>query len=597
MNKKKWSLFAILLALVLVLAACSGDKDGGNAGGKDKPEPKKVDTSAFPMAVDNKDEAIKGGALEVALVSSSPFKGIFLAELYEDGYDSDIMDFASNNLFAVKQDFLISDTGIGALKVDEKNNKATVTIRKEVKWSDGEPLTIDDVIYPYEIIGHKDYTGIRYDVNFKNIVGAEEYHAGKEKTISGLKKIDDYNLEISFKELSPAIYTGGDGLWAYAAPKHYLKDVAIKELIKSDKVRKSPVTLGAFKFDKIVNGESVQFLANEHYWKGKPKVDKAVITSVPPTQIGKALKAGKYDIATSFPATEYDSIKDAKNLTILGRPELAYTYIAFKLGKRDSKKGIAIPNPDAKMNDVNLRHAFAYAMDVEQVADEYYEGLRTRSKSLIPPVFELYYDDTLEGFKYDPEKAKKLLDDAGYKDVDGDGLREDKNGEKLEIKLAAMAGSDKDEAIVSYYLQNWKEVGLNVVLTTGRLIEFNSFYEKVRADDKDIDVFQAALGTGSDPSPAGAFSPDSQFNTSRFATPELDKLLAKIDSKEALDPEVRAKAFKDWQLYMFEQAPIFPIYSRTEVMPVNKRIKNYDKDHFTKMDLNELELTADKPIK
>ncbi|MGG0666502.1 oligopeptide ABC transporter substrate-binding protein [Viridibacillus arvi] len=603
MKKKNWFLVTMLLALALVLAACSGDKgkDKESSSGGEKPkDEEKVDTSAFPTAVENNDEAIKGGTLQVALVNDSPFKGIFSTELYEDAYDSEIMAFASNSLFDTKEDFLLSDTGIGSIKVDTDNKKVTVKIKKDVKWSDGEPLTIEDVIYPYEIIGHKDYTGIRYDGDFKNIVGASEYHSGKAKTISGLKKIDDQTLEISFKKLSPAIYNGGDGLWGYAAPKHYLKDVAIKDLIKSDKIRKTPVTLGAFKFDKIVNGESVQFLANEYYWKGKPKIDKIVLTTVPSTQISEGLKAGKYDLATSFKSTAYDSVKDLKNLTVLGRPELAYSYIGFKLGKWDSKKGESgenVTDPNAKMGDVKLRQAFAYAMDVEQVAAEYYGGLRTRANSLIPPVFSAFYDDSLTGFKYDPEKAIKLLDEAGYKDVDGDGLREDKNGKKLEIKLAAMAGDDKDEAMMQFYLQNWKDVGLNVVLTTGRLIEFNSFYDKVKADDKDIDVYQAAWGTGTNPSPGGIYARDASFSYSRFTSPELDKLLANIDSPEAIDPEVRGKAFKDWQNYMAEQAPVFPIYYRTEIMPVNKRVKNYNKDWVNYSDINELELTADAPIK
>ncbi|MEK4762583.1 oligopeptide ABC transporter substrate-binding protein [Viridibacillus sp. FSL E2-0187] len=601
MKKKNWSLLAMLLVLVLALAACSGDKDEkgktGESGGGSKDVPEKVDSSKFPLAVDNKDEAIKGGTLQVALVAESPFKGIFLQELSDDAYDSEIMNYANNSIFDTKEDFLLSDKGIASLNVDAENNKATVTIRKDVKWSDGEPLTIDDVIFPYEIIGHKDYTGVRYDGDFKNIVGAAEYHSGKAKTISGLKKIDDYTLEISFKKVSPAIYNGGDGLWGYAQPKHYLKDVPVKDLVKSDKIRKAPVTLGAFKFDKIVNGESVQFVANENYWRGKPKIDKVVLTSVPSTQIVEALKAGKYDMASSIRATAFDSIKDLKNLTILGRPELSYSYMGFKLGKLNKKSGENETDPNAKMNDIPLRQAIAYAMDIEQVTDVYYNGLKSRANSLIPPVFSAFYDDTLEGFKYDPEKAKKLLDDAGYKDVDGDGIREDKNGKKFELKLAAMQGDDKTEAIIQFYLQNFKDVGLNVVLTTGRLIEFNSFYDKVKADDKEIDMFMGAWSTGTNPSPSGIYAHDAEFNFSRFTSPELDKLLSDIDSPEAVDVDFRSKAFRDWQVYMAEQTSVFPIFYSIEIVPVNKRVKNYDINYVDPVQMQDWELTAEEPMK
>ena len=96
--------------------------------------------------------------------------------------------------------------GLHSLEVDEANNKATMKIQEGVKWSDGEPLKIEDLIQPYLIIGHPDYAGVRYDSDFQNIVGAVEYHDGKADTISGLKKVDETTLEISFNKVSPAIY-------------------------------------------------------------------------------------------------------------------------------------------------------------------------------------------------------------------------------------------------------------------------------------------------------------------------------------------------------------------------------------------------------
>ncbi|WP_141274523.1 oligopeptide ABC transporter substrate-binding protein, partial [Kurthia gibsonii] len=471
-------------------------------------------------------------------------------------------------------------------------------IKKDVKWSDDQPFTIDDVIYPYYIIGDKDYTGVRYDTDFQNIVGAKEYHDGKAKDISGIKKIDDYTAEISFKKISPAIYSGGDGLWGYAAPKHQLEKVAVKDLQKSDAVRKNPVTLGAFVINKIVKGESVELVANKNYYKGQPKLDKVVIEVVPSASMAAALKAGKYDVSVpNYPANDYASIKDFKNIEILGRPELAYSYLGFKLGKWDSKKSEVVVDENAKMNDKQLRQAIAYAMNIEEVADVYYNGLRTRANSLIPPVFSSFYDDSLKGYKYDKKKAEELLDAAGYKDTNNDGYREDKDGKPLTIKLAGMAGSDKDDKIVQFYIQNWKDVGLKVELSTGRLIEFNSFYEKVKADDKDIDMFMAAWGTGTNPSPIGLYSKAAQFNYSRYTSPELEKLLLDIDSPEALDPKYRAEAFSKWQEFMSDNAATVPMYFRTEIIPVNKRVKNWTIDYLAKDGIEKVELTADEPVK
>ncbi|UZN00357.1 ABC transporter substrate-binding protein [Lysinibacillus sp. MHQ-1] len=156
--------------------------------------------SLLPMEVTNEGDAIQGGTLRVGLVTSSPFQGIFNWELYEDAYDSEILAFASNVLFEQDGNFLVTDKGIAKLDVDVEAKTATVTIQGDYKWSDGTPLTADDLIFPYELIGHPDYTGVRYDDDFKNIVGAEEYHNGKADTISGITKVDDKSIKIQLKK-------------------------------------------------------------------------------------------------------------------------------------------------------------------------------------------------------------------------------------------------------------------------------------------------------------------------------------------------------------------------------------------------------------
>jgi peptide/nickel transport system substrate-binding protein len=607
MKKKYWLLLSTVFAIMLVLAACSEDEDNSSGNTEEKPGTEETTTNEggattteSPTLSDeatNDGDAIEGGTLKFALATDSPFAGILLAELYENAYDAELMDFMSNAIFDVDGDFLITDEGIAKLDVDADNNKVKITIQQDVKWSDGTPLTVEDIIYSYEIIGHPDYTGIRYDGDFQNIIGAAEYKAGTADSISGIKKIDDKTVEISMTKVSPAIYSGGDGLWGYAAPKHQLKDIPVKDLISSDAVRKTPITLGPFKLDKLVDGESIQYVRNEHYWKGVPKLEKVVLQVVPSASIGEALRTGQYDMASSYPTTQYDGVKDLKNLNVLARPEKAYTYIGFKLGKWDATKGVNVTNPDAKMNDQKLRQAIAYAIDVEQVGERFYQGLRSRATSLIPPAFASFHDNTLTGYSYDPEKANALLDEAGYKDVDGDGIREDKNGKKFSINFAAMSGTDTDEAIIEYYRQNWKAVGLDVQLTTGRLIEFNSFYDKVKADDPEIDMFQAAWGTGDNPSPLGLYGEAAAFNYSRYVTPELQDLLAAIDSKEAIDSAIRAEAFRAWEEYMFEQATTVPIYFRTEIKPINKRVKHYNINYSNATEWHEVEVVAEDPIK
>ncbi|MEE1131950.1 MAG: oligopeptide ABC transporter substrate-binding protein [Caryophanon sp.] len=605
MTKKKWAVASSLaLSSMLVLAAC-GDEEETTNEGTDTEENTNEETdegstdigSTLGTDTTNSAEAIEGGTLKVALVAQSPFQGIFSWTLYEDAYDADLMEYTTNLLFETDGDFLATDEGIASMSVDEEAKVVTIKIREGVKWSDGEPLKIEDLMLPYEIIGHADYTGVRYDADFKNIVGAEEYNAGTADTISGITKVDETTMTIALKEVSPAIASIGAGIWGYAEPSHIIKDIPVAELVEHDAVRLNPVTLGPFKINKIVPGESVEYVKNEHYWKGEPKLDGVVVKVVPSSSAAVALQNGEYDMAVGFGATQYDQIENLENIEILAREELAYTYLGFKLGKMDTEAGQVVMDPNAKMADKNLRKAMGYALNIEEVSDVYYYGLRSRANSFIPPVFASFHNADLPGYTYDPEKAMELLDEAGYVDTDGDGIREDKDGNPLEIRLATMSGDDIAEQITQYWLQNWADVGLNVTLTTGRSIEFNAFYDKVQADDPEIDIFMGAWGTGTNPSPMGLYSNDAAFNFSRFATEESQELLVAIDSPEAFDTDFRKEKLLAWEELMAEEAPVIPMNNRLEITPVNKRVKNFSIDYTSDLGLEDVQLTADAPIK
>ena len=597
MKKTKWSLLAMLFAMLLVLAACGDDKDTGKEAG-DKKDPK-VEEEGFLTKVTRDGDAIKGGTLLVGMQKDEPFQGIFSYSLYDDGYDGELMEYANTSVFETDGDFLLTNDGIASYDVNEETNVVTVKIKEGIKWSDGEPLKIEDLIYPYYIIGHKDYQGTRYDEDPRNIVGMEEYHAGTTDTISGIKKVDDLTYTLELKSISPAFYSAGDGILTYAEPTHVLKDIEIGKLLESDPVRKNPLSLSAFVIDKIVTGESVQYKRNEHYWKGASKLDGVIVELVPSSSISKALETGKYDVTISLNASKYEEIKNLKNIDILARPELYYSYLGFKLGKWDTAAlEVKTDEANSKMGNVKLRQAMAYALDVEQVTKKFYHGLRERANAIIPPVFSSFHDASLEGYSYDVEKAKKLLDEAGYKDVDNDGFREDPNGKKLEINFATMSSDDIAEQIAQFWIQNWEAVGLKVVLTDGRTIEFNSFYDRVEADDPKIDIFMAAWGVGTNPSPSGVYSNKASNNFSRFTSPALQEALKNIDSDKAFDSEYRAEQFAAFEKEIYEQAPVVPMMYRLELTAVNKRVKNWTVDYAdTDFDIAQVELVSENPVK
>ena len=119
--------------------------------------------------------------------------------------------------------------------------------------------------------------------------------------------------------------------------------------------------------------------------------------------IVSALKAGKYDLALRIPTDLYKTYSNLDNLELLGRQELYYSYMGFKVGHFDKAKGENIMDPNAKMADKNLRQALAYGLDVDQMTKAFYYGLRERATMSVPPAFKKYYSKDIKGYPYDPE--------------------------------------------------------------------------------------------------------------------------------------------------------------------------------------------------
>jgi len=592
MMKKRNVMILFSATVALTLAACGSKEQSSSTSSTSG-------TTKYASEVTHDGTPIKGGTLKYAIVSSSPFSGIFADELSSDTNDSSIGGLIDESMFDYDENRKLTNTGLASIEFDVENKTATVTLNsKDYKWSDGQPVTIDDYIFAYQAIGNKDYTGVRYDDDYKNVVGMEEYHDGKADSVSGLEKVDDYTVKIHFKEMSPSMQLAGGSVCAYIMPKHIFKDIPEAEWEKSDYVRGTKfVGLGQFKIESIVAGESVTLVPNEHYFRGVAKVDKVVMEVVSPDNIVSEMKAGNYDIAT-MPNSQYEAYKDLTNVTFLGSQASAYEYIGFHLGKYDKETGKNVTDPNAKMADVNLRQAMAYALDIDAAGQNLYNGLQHSSNSIIIPFFKDVYNKDQEGFSYNPEKAKQLLDEAGYKDVDGDGIRENKDGSKLTINFAARTRDEANESLVQQYLNWWKEIGLNVQLYTGRTIELNSFYDKVQADDPEIDVFAAGWSTGYDPNPSGLFGETAQFNFERYVDAEGTAIMNKISSTESFDSAKNVEFYKEWQKYVHDKAFIFPTLVGEELTAVNKRVKYFDVNLGSKKSaLYQVELTSETGAK
>ncbi|WP_073508352.1 ABC transporter substrate-binding protein [Streptobacillus notomytis] len=566
---KKLLSLSLMLASLGLLSSCS-------PGGSRSEKSSKIDLN-FPLEYTNDAPEVEGATYMVAMVTSVPFKGIFSPLHYQDNLDSNIISLINEEFIWRNEDFEILNVegGIATLSLDTEKKQIILKFKEGLKWSDGHPMGVDDLIYTYEVIAHPDYTGVRFSpIDYYFIKGMEEYNKGKASKISGLEKISDTELRINVTDITSKIVTGGGPLVANLLPKHDLAGIPVKDLEYSDKIRRNPLSNGKYVIKNIVPGESVELVPNEYYHLGKVKVGKVILKTLTPQLAVESLKNGDFFEYLDLPQDSYEKYKDLSNITVIGRPDLYIQYLGFNLGRFDKKKGENVTDRDTPLQDVNVRKALSYALNIDEVSSAYYNGLRQRANGQTPPIFKKYYDETLEGYPYNPEKAKELLKKAGYEDTNNDGIV-DKDGKNLELKFAAMSGSDVAEPITQAFLQYWKEIGVNVTLTTGRLLDFNLFYDKVEANDKDVDIYMGAWSVGTALDPSSSKGRDAMFNLTRFTSEENDKLLAEISNSKGLsDLEYKVNAYKAWQKYYVDQAVEVPIMFRYKVTPVNKNVKH-----------------------
>ena len=598
--KKLISLFAGMMLLV----SC-GDVNGGKADAAKQEVNLNEIEQKYPVAYKNEGEVVPVDTLKVAVVSSSPYKGIFNGFLYSSSIDNDFMQYTMNGAFPTNPDFtLVLDSDETPIKVTVNPEEKTVTykINPKFKWSNGEPVTTKDIVKTYEIVANQKYiessSSSRFNKNRKKIVGIQEYNEGKADKISGLEVIDDSTMKIHLTEVTPSVYWGGNFVSEFVNAKQF-EGVPMDKIIESPALRKNPLSYGPYYIKDIVQGEKVIFEANPYYYRGEPKIKTIEMEILPPSQQVAAIKSGKYDIVFSPELNIFPEIEKLDNINILARKAMYFSYLGFHVGKWDAEKNEVVTDPNSKMYDINLKRAMAYAIDNDSIAKQFYHGLAMRAPSPIAPIFTQLRNPEVDGFKIDIEKAKKILDDAGYKDVDGDGIREGKDGKPFKINLAMMSGSEIQEPLSQYYIQQWKSIGLNVELVDGRLLDFNNFYDRLKADDPAIDCFFAAFGYGTDPQQMSLFGKNSQFNKSRYTSETFEKALEAQISPEALDEAKRIEIYHNYDKIFMEELPVAPQLNKMEYIVVNKRVKEYDWKYDTDMkefDWSKIEVTAKEPI-
>ncbi len=427
----------------------------------------------------------------------------------------------------------------------EDNLTFTVRLYKDAAWSDGVPVTADDVIFTVLQLTSRAVGNITMG-GYAAIVGFDEngFSPDGAQSVEGVRKIDDKTLSFTFRQQTALVtFQNSYARYLLTLPKHVLggRDPAA---LKTDPWFNSPdVVSGPFIVTDFDPNHYISYRANAAYWRGAPKIDRLNIKIVAGAQIYAGLKSGEIDFVQQttgvIPPEDYDSIAALPNVTAVLEEPLT-NQLAF-INTR------TVPDP-------RVRQAILHAIDRRLLVT----GLLMDRGEVVDGFFSSYspyFDAGAAVTPYDPAKARALLADAGWD-----------SGRKLSFLVNA--GDATFVQAASVIAAQLAEAGIRVEIRT---VDFASIWAYVQAGDFDIYVVQYTIPPV-DPYLDVAWLVGGPDNYIGYRSDLVDSLLPLTQSER--DPGEVRKAFMQINAIVQREVPLFSVYVLRTLGAVNNRLLN-----------------------
>jgi peptide/nickel transport system substrate-binding protein len=428
--------------------------------------------------------------------------------------------------------------------VSKDGLEITIRIRKDVHFSDGHPLTADDVLFTYKTI-------INPGVDAASL-------ASYYKDIDRVEKISDFEVKFIMKRtyFLSLEFTGGMSI----LPKHIYE---FKDPNEFNKHISNPVGSGPYVFEKWDVGREIVLRRNENYWGAKRKLSKIVFRIITnDTAAVQAMRSKNIDYMRPMPA-QYTELSNDKEFTKDVRcmsywhPGVGYFYIGWNEDRPFFK-------------DRNVRLAMTHLVDREKIC----KYLLNNPDAKIPTgpfyIYGKQNDPNIQPWPFDPEKAKKLLDESGWIDHDGDGIR-DKNGVPFKFNYMISSGLSLHEQIGKLVKDEAAKAGIEVTLDP---YEWSVFIQKLH--DRQFDAVNLSWGGAVEEDPYQIWH-SSQIgqggsNYIGFNNAEADAIIE--EARKTLDDDKRNALYHRFHKILHEEQPYTFVYTRPEQRFLDKRFEN-----------------------
>lgn len=550
---KKSIVFLLILTLVLstFLVGCTTDEEEPVDTGTENGEV----TDGEDADTDTEDPSGEpSGTLVVGITEAS---GNFNPAYYSSAYDAYVVNMVFQGL--IQRDFDGEWEGVVADSWEYSNDDKTITfkLKDDIVFSDGEPLTADDIVFTYKVIADPSYTG-RYGSYVKDLKGYEAYAAGETEEFEGVVAIDENTVEFNFEEVLRVNFANTE---FPIMPEHYYGEgYEYNNTASVEAITGEPIGSGPYAVDAFQEKEFVSLVRNDNYSGEGYMIQDIILKFVDMTTDIVELTTGSVDLLPG--AIEPDKIAQA---AAADKEANKYDRSGYGYIKTNNEWG---PTADAA-----VRQALYYAFNREEFVNSYFKdeesgelvaGTQSHPFSQVSWALDDEINNELNDYDFDMEKAKSVLDEAGWV-PNADGIRE-KDGQLLELNIAAMPDHDILATLIPMWERDWGQ-GLGAKLNIAYL-EFNTMLDYVIYDsDANVDkwslFFLATSITTPDPDTLySSFHSDhigsGKDNTSRYSNPKVDDLFDQ--GKAIIEPEEAKPVYQEIVKILNEEAVMMPVY-------------------------------------
>ena len=525
----------VLLIVALLATSCAGAAPTPQAVGIEAPAANEA-TSA-----PSQDKAVVrigwGGSPDTLNPGAAT-----LAEAYST------FELVYSSMFDLNLDNTFSPDLAKSWTVSDDGKVWTFTLRDDFKWHDGQPVTAKDVVFTYSFYGkHEDFPYMPVYTKFFESVEAPD---DQTVVITLTEPIPNMESQLFFMYILP------EHIWAEHDTPEGAAAFENKELIGS----------GPFKLLEYKQGEFIHLAAVKDHPATPPKVDEVVFqTCQNQDALVQALVTGQVDMITEMPTTAVPTLRNAKDVKlVIGAPlspDLT-DIILNQTAPENCPPGDGQCTGHPALRDLAVRQALAHATDKQKIIDVVLLGLGAPGLTLIPDGLGVWYNNTIQDYTFDIAEANRMLDEAGYKDTDGDGVRQMPDGSNpLIFRLYWPNDNVRGPRIAELLAETWTQIGVKL---EPQALDPDTL-TSVCCPTFDYDIL--IWGWGSDPDPGFLLSVHltdeipTGNNETGYSRPEFDDLYKQ--QATALDPTKRKElVWKMQEILHRDVAYIVPFYAQ-----------------------------------